>query len=104
MTQEQAAAAADTSNTALGGGVTTVKFGSFPQFTGNYQKQWNVCLYNTQYDTAFGLATDSQLIAFARVSLQTIAIMSTGDSVDVFKANFNIKAAADTELAAYLEL
>jgi len=104
MTQEQATAAAEASNTALGEGTATVKYGVFPQWTGNFNKQYNICLYNTEYDTQFGAATDSQKLAFARVSLQTIAITTTSDSVGTFAINFNSKAAADAELAAYLEL
>jgi hypothetical protein len=104
MTQEEALAAVTTNNTALGGGAATINYGAFALWTNNYTKEYNICLYNTQYNAQFTAATESQKIAFARVSLQTIAVMTTAETVDNFKTKFNIQAAADAELAAYLGL
>ena len=104
MTQEEANSAATSNNTALGAGVATIKYGVFARWSNNHVKDYSICLYNTQYETEFGAATESQLLAFARVSIQTIGIMAAGDDTAAFKTNFNIKAAEDTELAAYLGL
>ena len=79
MTQEEANSAATSSNTALGAGVATIKYGVFARWSNNHVKDYSICLYNTQYDTEFGAATESQLLAFARVSIQTIGIMLAGD-------------------------
>ena len=104
MTQEQAIAAATTSNTELGAAAATIEYGVFARWTNNHVKEYDICLYNTAYNAQFTAATDSQKLAFARVSIQTISIMNAGESAADFEANFNIKAAEDTELAAYLGL
>jgi hypothetical protein len=104
MTQEEALAAASTNNTALGAGAATIEYGAFALWTNNHEKYYNICLYNTQYNTEYTAATESQKLAFARVSIQTIAVMTTAETVENFKTKFNIQAAADAELAAYLGL
>lgn len=104
MTQEEASAAAATNNAALGAGAAIIEYGAFPRWTNNHVKEYDICLYNTQYNVQFGAATESQKLAFARVSIQTIAVMITGETVEDFKTKFNTKAAADAELAAYLGL
>jgi len=104
MTFEEATAAAGTSNTALSAAADIINYAVFARWTSNHVKQYDICLYNTEYNVQFGAATDSQKLAFARVSIQTIALMVSGDDAATFAANFNTKAAADAELAAYLGL
>lgn len=102
MTQAEATAAAAAGDTALGEAVATIKYGVFALWSNSYVKNYNIVLYPTTYAAQYAAGTESQQLAFTRVSVATIAAEPT-DAAD-FVTVFNTKAAADTELAAYLGL
>jgi hypothetical protein len=95
----QAAALATDLNTALGGLTATYLYDIFPYWDNTYTKYYNVVLYPAKYSVEFAAATDSELLAFARVS----AITQTKNPAD-FVAEFDLQGAQDAELAAYLGL
>lgn len=77
-----------------------IQYGVFAYWNAKYEKLYNVVLYPTAHTVKFGAANDSQLLAFARVSLTTI--LAKPANSEVFVTVFNANAALDTELNDYL--
>lgn len=67
----------------------------------NYTKDYNVTTIPNKYNANFEAATESQKLAFARVSLTA---QKGNVSTATFVTNYDAEAAKDTELAAYLGL
>lgn len=104
MTQAQAEALRDAQNAEIGAGADIARTYVF--------KYWDLAAFAVQYDTTLlpfkynaqiGAATDSQLIAFKRVSNATFSA-GGWTSLAEFVTVFDAEATKDTELAAYLGL
>lgn len=101
MTFEQATAQALYFNTSLGEAVATSKYKVFAIWQPDYIKAYNVVLIPTKYENQFDAATESQAIAFQRVSVK--ALVNVTDLAS-FVSNFDSIAANDAELSSYLGL
>ena len=101
MTFEEATAQAASFNSSLGEGVATAKYKVFAFWLPDYLKNYNVVLIPTIYEVQFHAATESQAIAFQRVSVKSLVNITDLAS---FVSNFNTVGANDAELAAYLGL
>ena len=101
MTQEAATTESTRINDVIGEGTATAKTKVFAYWLPTYVKDYNTVLIPTKYETEYNAATDSQAIAFQRVSLK--AQKGNLSLVD-FVAQFDIEGALDDELAAYLSL
>lgn len=101
MTQEAATTEATRINDVIGEGTATAKTKVFAYWLPNYVKDYNTVLIPTKYEVQYNSATDSQAIAFQRVSLKA---QKGNLSLVEIVAQFDIEGALDTELAAYLSL
>lgn len=101
MTQAEATTEATRINDVIGEGTATAKTKVFAYWLPTYVKQYNTVLIPTKYEVQYDAATDSQAIAFQRVSIK--AQRGNLSLVD-YVAQFDIEGALDTELAAYLGL
>lgn len=99
MTLEQATTEATRINTKIGEGTETAKAKVFAYWLPTYVKDYNTLLIPTKYETQFNDATESQAIAFQRVSIKA---QKGNISLSDYVVQFDIQAAEDTELAAYL--
>ena len=101
MTQEAATTEATRINDVIGEGTATAKTKVFAYWLPTYVKDYNTVLIPTKYEAQYNAATDSQAIAFQRVSLKA---QKGNSSLADFVAQFDIEGALDDELAAYLSL
>lgn len=101
MTFEQATQQATDFNTSLGEGTATAKYKVFAYWLPDWLKVYNVVLIPTKYETQFNAASESQAIAFQRVSVKALANITDLAS---FVSNFDTIGASDSELASYLGL
>ena len=101
MTQEAATTEATRINDVIGEGTATAKTKVFAYWVPNYVKDYNTILIPTKYEAQYNAATDSQAIAFQRVSLKA---QKGNLSLVEIVAQFDIEGALDAELAAYLSL
>lgn len=102
MKLAEATTLANDFNTALGEGAATMKYAPFAYWDNALTKDYNVVLLPTVYDVQFEAATESQKIAFARVS--ALAISKAPADAAAFVAEFDLQGAQDAELADYLGL
>lgn len=101
MTQEEANQQSADFNTSLGEGTATAKYKSFAFWLPDWLKNYGVVLIPTKYEAQFDAATESQAIAFQRVSAKALANITDLAS---FVSNFDTIGANDEELASYLGL
>jgi hypothetical protein len=101
MTQTEATIEATRINDIIGEGTATAKTKVFAYWMPTYVKQYNTVLIPAKYEVQYDAATDSQAIAFQRVSLKA---QKGNLSLADYVAQFDIEGAEDTELAAYLGL
>jgi hypothetical protein len=101
MTQAEATTEATRINDVIGEGTATAKTKVFAYWMPTYVKDYNTVLIPTKYETEYNAATDSQAIAFQRVSIKA---QKGNISLADYVAQFDIEAAADEELATYLGL
>ena len=101
MTFEEATAEAARRN-GIQGTVTNTWF-VFLYWLPTWEKSYDVTLVPTKYTEQFNGATDSQGIAFQRVSIKAFPKQATATEAD-FVTSFDAAAANDTELSTYLGL
>lgn len=102
MTYDEAELQETIANEALGDNTTTVKYGIFAFWPLNWVKNWDIVMYPTIYATQFAAATDSQKLAFQRVSAQTSYKIAPGSSYAEWVELFDTLTASDEELNNYL--
>lgn len=86
---------------AVAGADIYVKYDTFAYWEAQMKKIYNVCLFPKAHEAKFETGTESQRIAFQRVSIITQVLGSS--SYEAFVNNFNAEAAQDAELDAYLK-
>jgi hypothetical protein len=103
MTQAQAITLANSLNDTLKtvGADIIVEYTIFPYWDATYVKYYNVILYPNTYAAKMETATDSQKLAFARVSIR--AQTSAPSSYENFIVMFDAEKVLDTELNQYLK-
>jgi hypothetical protein len=103
MTQEEATDLSASLNQTIknAGADEVVLYDVFAYWDQIYTKYYNVCLYPKMYQAQYKNASDSQKIAFARVSLK--AQMNQPSSYDDFVVAFNAQKDLDQELSNYLK-
>lgn len=99
MTFEEATAQAASFNASLGEGIATAKYKVFAFWLPDYLKNYNVVLIPTKYEAQFDAATESQAIAFQRVSVKSLVNITDLAS---FVSNFDTNTLSDPELNSYL--
>ena len=102
MTYEEAEFNQTAANTALGENTDTVRYDIYAYLPLNWVKNYDICLYPTKYDDQFAAATDSEKLAFQRVSALTQVKLTPGSSFDDFVSSFDTNATNDEELNNYL--
>jgi hypothetical protein len=83
------------------GAAATVKYSVFPYWDSQYNKIYNVVLYPTARAGKYEAATDSQKLAFMRVSLKSQ--LAAPQSYVTFNTTFEANALLDTELNNYFK-
>jgi hypothetical protein len=103
MTQAEAITLANSLNDTLTtiGANGIVKYANFAYWDATYVKYYNVILYPKTYDAKMETATDSQKLAFARVSIK--AQTSAPSSIENFIVLFDAEKVLDSELSNYLK-
>ena len=103
MTLTEANDLANTLNAQLKliGADNTVVYRPFAYWDNRYVKYYNVVYFPKENDAKFETATDSQKLAFARVSVIAQSLRAT--DVNEFLLNFGAATLKDTELNDYLK-
>lgn len=103
MTLTEANDLANTLNAQLKliGADNTVVYRPFAYWDNRYVKYYNVVYFPKEYDAKFETATDSQKLAFARVSILAQSLRPI--DVENFVLNFASETLKDIELNDYLK-